>query len=284
MTITELLHEAGQRLRKEGSPSPSLDAEVLLARCLDVERIDLYARGDLAVEPYQRERYLDAVARRVRGEPVAYIVGKKEFWSLELAVTADTLIPRPDTETVVEEAIRLMKRDFPHGGSILDVGTGSGAIAVALASELEETTITASDISERALLLARENAIVTGTEGRIFFVCTDLFESLTEKFVMIVSNPPYIAEEVYRTLPSGVRCFEPEKALVAGPRGTEFHGRLIRGAPSRLCDGAWLVMEIGEGQWNEVESMFRDDPRWDCIHVVRDLAGNDRVAAARKGS
>ncbi len=284
MTITELLHEAGRRLRKEGSPSPSLDAEVLLARCLGVERIDLYARGDLAVDPDQRERYLDAVARRVRGEPVAYIVGKKEFWSLELAVTADTLIPRPDTETVVEEAIRLMKRDFPRGGSILDVGTGSGAIAVALASELEETTITASDISERALLLARENAIATGTAGRIFFVCTDLFESLTEKFVMIVSNPPYIAEDAYKTLPPGVRCFEPEKALIAGPRGTEFQGRLIEGAPSRLCDDGWLVMEIGDGQWNEVERMFRDDQRWDCIHVVRDLAGNDRVAAAQRRS
>ncbi len=281
MNVKEILREAKRRLRKSGSPSPDVDGEVLLGWCLGWERTALFSHPERRLDPVEMRNFHDALGRRERGEPVAYITGKKEFWSLSLVVTKDVLIPRPDTETVVEAALECM-----HGrkGLVLDVGTGSGAIAIALAAEMPGNTVVAVDCNEEALRLASVNAQANGVAEKIFFICADLFPPGGKKFAMIVSNPPYIDEATFATLPAGVREFEPREALVAGPRGTEYHQRLIEGAPSRLEAEGWLVMEIGHGQRDDVERLFRESRHYDQIYCRKDLAGLDRVVAGRKGT
>lgn len=283
MKVKEILQGGKRRLHAGGSPSSLLDAEVLLAHCLGVGRNSLYAHGERLLEPSEIGRYHQFLERRERGEPVAYITGTKEFWSLPFAVTKDVLIPRPATETVVETSLEILAESPVPGDMVLDLGTGSGAIAVALALERPDLTIVAIDRDERALVLARENARKNSVEERIFFVCADLFDPLGQKFAMIVSNPPYIDEATYDTLPSGVKDYEPRGALLAGPLGTEYHKILIEGALDRLVPGGWLVMEIGEDQRGAVERLFLDSGGFEDIHFRKDLAGMDRVAAGRKG-
>lgn len=281
MNVKEILREAKRRLRESGSSSPDLDGEVLLGWCLGCERTALFSHPERRLDPVEMRNFHDALDRRERGEPVAYITGKKEFWSFSLVVTKDVLIPRPDTETVVEAALECM---YGRKGLVLDVGTGSGAIAIALAVEMPENRVVAVDYNEAALRLASFNAKTNGVAEKIFFICADLFPPPGKKFAMIVSNPPYIDEATFAMLPGTVREYEPKGALVAGPLGTEYHQRLIEGAVSRLEDEGWLVMEIGDGQRDEVERIFRESRQYDQICCRKDLAGLDRVVAGRKGT
>lgn len=282
MDVKNRLRKAERQLRESGSPSPRLDGEVLLGWCLGVGRISLYAHPERLLNDSEQERFSRALARRSSGEPVAYIVGTKEFWSLSLDVSDDVLIPRPDTEAVVEITLELMNRIPPPEGKILEIGTGSGAISIALARESPHRMIVATDASEKALVLARHNARKHGVEDRIFFLCGDLFGPLGEIFDIVCSNPPYIAEEAWRSLPRGVRDFEPREALVAGPEGTEFHKQLIEGAQPLLIDGGWLVMEIGDGQRGMVEELYLASGAYDQVHSRPDMTGQDRVMAGRK--
>lgn len=277
-TIRAVLHEATAELERQGIPSPRLDAEVLLCRSLGIDRVHLYAHPETIVGDDAHRTFLEWVERRRRQEPVAYIVGEKEFWSVCLAVNRHVLIPRAETEILVEEALR------EAGGSrdVLEIGTGSGAVAVALSLELPGARIVATDRSFPAAATAADNAGRLGVGGRVAVVVADLLEPLRGPFDLVVSNPPYIPEYAYDDLPPGVRDYEPREALRAPGDGTALHRRLVAGAASVLRSEGWLMMEIGDGQAEGVLEAFRTDGRYDRIGVRNDYGGRPRVVKARK--
>lgn len=283
MNCSQLLGEAARRLDAGGVSTPGLDAQVLLAHCIGRDRRYLYAHPEHELSDRELEQFRSMVVRRMKGEPVAYITERKEFWSLAFAVTPDVLIPRPDTEVLVEAVLNLLK--WGENSRILEIGTGSGAISIALASELEHASITATDASPEALALAAENALNNAVEGKIVFLCGDLFDPVGGVYDVVVSNPPYISEEEYDLLSPEVREYEPRRALVAGPDGTEFHRRLVQGAPPFLVDGGWLAMELGAEQRTAVEKMLHDGDYCDIV-FHHDYAGIERVVLAkmRRGS
>lgn len=281
MNISQLLKEAESGFGAEGLPTPGLDAEVLLAFSIERERHFLYAHPAKEISGVEMERFRSLVARRIEGEPVAYITGRKEFWSLGFEITPDVLIPRPDTEILIEEILKLFDQERERKIRILEIGTGSGAISVALASELKNASITATDFSPNALAVAEKNAVNNKVGDKISFVCGDMFESVEGKFDIIVSNPPYISECEFGLLAPEVREYEPRRALVAGPEGTEFHRKLVRDGERFLEKGGRLVMEMGAGQRFALEKMLKDKDYCD-ITFRSDYAGVERVAMAKK--
>ncbi len=275
--IQLVLREAAAELAD--SATPRLDAEVLLAHVLNLDRPELYRDSKRTLKSAELKDFRVCIGRRKKGEPVAYITGKKEFWSLPFRVNRHVLIPRPETEILVEETMRIC-RDR-RCGRILEIGTGSGAISVALAATLKGIEITATDISAEALRVASENAALNGVADRITFLEGNLYEPVHNTFDLIVSNPPYIPERDFAQLSIGVREFEPACALVAGRSGTEFHKGLIEGAQGHLISGGWLIMEFGAGQENQLEDLlvrayFSD------IGFFRDYAGFFRVVKGRR--
>jgi len=283
MHCSQLLEEAESRFGTEGVPTPGLDAQVLLAHCIGRDRRFLYAHPEKGLSYAEVTRFRSLVARRIKGEPVAYITGRKEFWSLTFEVTPDVLIPRPDTEILVEEVRRLCRQGGEKGARILEIGTGSGAISVALASELEQVSITATDCSPEALAVAGRNALNNSVGEKISFLCGDLFGPAGGTYDIIVSNPPYISEEEFNLLTPEVREYEPRRALVAGPEGTEVHRKLVQGAGRFLEKGGWLAMELGAGQRDAVEKMLHESDYCDIV-FHRDYAGIERVVLARTRS
>lgn len=281
MNISQLLKETASGFGAEGLPTPRLDAEVLLAFSIERERHFLYAHPAKEISGAEMERFRSLVARRMKGEPVAYVTGKKEFWSLVFEVTPDVLIPRPDTEILVEDILKFFRQGREKKIRILEIGTGSGAISVALASELKNVSITATDFSPNALAVAEKNAVSNNVGEKISFVCGDMFESVEGTFDIIVSNPPYISECEFALLDPEVREYEPRRALVAGPEGTEFHRILVRDGKRFLETGGRLVMEIGAGQRSAIEKMLKEQDYCD-IGFGSDYAGIERVALAKK--
>ncbi|MCK4534287.1 MAG: peptide chain release factor N(5)-glutamine methyltransferase [Syntrophobacterales bacterium] len=281
MKIQELLQQTRSDLDVRELPTPGLDAELLLAFSIDRERHFLYAHPAKELSGVELKRFRALVARRIKGEPVAYITGRKEFWSLGFEVTPDVLIPRPDTEILVEEVLKLSLREGERDIRILEIGTGSGAISIALASELKNAFITATDFSPKVLAVAMRNAVNNNMEEKISFLCGDIFEPVAEKFDIIVSNPPYISEGEFRLLAPEVRKYEPRQALVAGPEGTEFHRKLACDGERFLEKNGWLVMEMGAGQRFAIEKMLKDKDYCD-ITFRSDYAGVERVAMAKK--
>jgi release factor glutamine methyltransferase len=276
-TSRTMLEEARRALAVAGVDGARLDAEVLLARACGIPRAILLA-GTPQLAPDIIKKFRRMVARRAAHEPLAYIIGHKEFFSLDFEVTSAVLIPRPDTETLVEAALNFSAlREQPR---ILDIGTGSGAIAVALAMNALDARIVATDISGDALEVAHHTAIRHRCEDRIAFVRADLFPDGDSHFDLIASNPPYIADADVETLQPEIRLHEPRLALVAGPDGLEFYRRIAAECRSRLnSDGAVLV-EIGAGEAFAVEALFRR-AGFSNIDAIRDLAGIERVIAAR---
>lgn len=279
--IRTLLHRSTRELVAGGSPSPRLDAEVLLLNFLKTDRTQLFMHPDREVTDEECAGYSQWIQRRRRGEPVAYITGKKEFWSLLFEVNRDVLIPRPETECLIEEVLKCYGRDSGDP-RIIDIGTGSGAIGIALAGELPSALVTATDISRGALEIARRNAGRHGVAGRMEIIEGDLFASAVGEFDVIVSNPPYIPDNVYPLLPEGIRAFEPRQALLAGPDGTACHRKIIREGTDRLKPGGRIFLEIGEGQKGVVETLFRENRLYDSICFRVDYGGTDRVAMARR--
>ncbi len=225
------------------------------------------------------------IARRCRGEPVAYILGRKEFWSLELEITPSVLIPRPETETLVEAALEQTVRCCPERLSILELGTGSGAVAIALAKELKQASLWATDKSVRALALAGRNACRHGVADRINFLSGDLLKPVSHLrgfFHMILSNPPYVPSEQWEVLPIGVREFEPRVALDGGPEGIGFHRRIINQAAAHLKPGGWLILELGSGQEGPLSGLVSQTGWFAAARFKRDLAGQNRVMLAAK--
>jgi len=278
-TYASLLQAAAARLAAAGIDSPRLDAEVLLAATLGIDRTRLYGRLRERTAPDCESSFASALARRAAGEPVAYLVGQREFWSLPFTVTPDVLIPRPETELLIETCCRLASElSAPF---ICDLGTGSGCIAVALARELPRARLIATDISSAALALARHNAMAHAVSDRIVFVRGDLLAPFrgTACFDLIVSNPPYVAEN--EPLPPGVDR-EPAGALRAGRDGLDIIRRLVTDAPARLRPGGWLLSEIGHGQADAVRRLAADTGL-ESVSLRPDFAGIPRVLVARRG-
>jgi len=280
MTVREILNEATRELEAAGMETARLDAEVLLAFCLKCDRLEFLKNPDLKINKIKLSQYTKLVDRRLKYEPVAYITGHKEFWSFTLEVNKDVLIPRPDTEIIVEEALAVGKNIIAP--RIADIGTGSGAIALALAKELPEAEIIATDISPAALKIAKKNARNLQLEKNIEFFKGDLFAPVKGLFDIIVSNPPYISAVEYEELPHGVKDFEPRIALLAGQTGVEFYEKLIYQSLSYLKKGGWLLMEIGAPQAEKIRVIMQECAFFENIDVRRDYAGHDRVIKGRK--
>ncbi|MDX9745174.1 MAG: peptide chain release factor N(5)-glutamine methyltransferase [Syntrophales bacterium] len=282
MTVADILNEAVVFLADAGSPTPRLDAEVLLAACLRLDRLLFLTHPEDEVNPDAVCRYKGWLQRRGGNEPVSYITGTKEFWSLPFLVTPAVLIPRPETEVLVEETLACMPSKAGKTWQVLEVGTGSGAVAVALASERPDIQITATDVAPEALAIARANAEANGVKDRITFLQGNMLEPVSGRFDLIVSNPPYISRHDYDSLPPGIREYEPMDALVPGPEGTEAHGILIQESPSFLYAGGWLLMEMDGGQVGTLRRLFNKRGRYENLSVRSDYGGMERVIRARR--
>ena len=258
-----------------------MNAELLLMFTLGCDRAYLYAHPERKLTDDETRRYEAALSERARGVPAQYITGHQEFWGLDLIVSPAVLIPRPDTEHVIECVLEHVRRPgAPASPRIVDVGTGSGCIAVALAKELPQAEIHACDISGEALEIARANAGRHRLEKRIQFRATDLLTGYAENFFdVVVSNPPYVGESEAEQVQLEVRKFEPRSAVFAGPTGTEVIARLVPEARAALKRGGWLVMEISSTIVDPVRALLR---RWDEVTISNDLQGIPRVASARK--
>jgi release factor glutamine methyltransferase len=278
MTVAELLAEATAELAAT-SDSPRLDAELLLAEALGRGRTWLRTWPEAAVEPERCSRFREWIARRAAGEPVAYLLGRTGFHAVDLAVTPATLIPRPETEELVEHALALGGALDSNRPRVLDVGTGSGAIALALATARPDWHVAATEASPEALAVARANAAELGLE-RVELHAGDLFAGLEGPWDLIVSNPPYVAASDPH-LDTGDVAFEPRGALAAGPDGLDCLRRLAAEVPGRLAPGGWLLVEHGYDQGPAVRELFT---RAGLSQVVthRDLAGQERLTEGRK--
>ena len=265
-----------QELLRSGSDLPTdsarRDTEILLCHCLGKSRAWLYTWPEKGVARDCARDFEKLLAQRREGVPVAYLTGEREFWSLQLAVSDATLIPRPETETLVSWALELA---LPNAASVLDLGTGSGAIALALASERPHWRVTALDVSEEALQVARGNAVRTRLTS-VHFVQSDWYQAVTgQRFNVLLANPPYIDGDDPHLALGDVR-FEPRSALVSSDSGLEDLGRLVTGAPDQLFDGGWLLLEHGFEQANAVRVMLHD-AGFSQVSTRRDMSGQQRI-------
>ena len=284
VTLLHISISARERFIRVGIPpdQATIDAEVLARTALGWDRATWLARRD---EPTSADALttLDKwIARREQREPVAYITGHREFWGLDFVVTPAVLIPRPETELVVEAALeRLADRD--RAWRIADVGTGSGCLAVALAHERPEATVVATDVSREALDLAHANADRHGVSSRVQFLETSLLDGVAGPFDLIVANPPYVPAASRDTLSADVRDFEPDRAVFGhGADGLDEARVLLAQAPSRLTPGGWLLMEFGYGQGDAVTSAARSVDGLAVETVLRDLQGHERTLVVRR--
>lgn len=276
--MREALALGVSRLREAGVVEAELDAELLLRYSLGWDRAQFLTRREQALTDCQYERFVTLVARRSTGRPMQYILGSQEFFGREFVVSAAVLIPRPETELLVEAA--LARLSVTKNVYISDVGTGSGAIAVTIAAERPLARILATDISADALIVARENAVKHGVSDRVEFVEADVVPQGADGFDMIVSNPPYVAEADRAGLAHEVRDFEPEVALFAGAEGLDVYRRLIPAALHALKPGGLLLLEIGAGQADAVRALLHG---WRDVEIRPDLQGIPRVVVARSG-
>ena len=290
--MKDSLSKAITRLTTENVPSPRMNAELLLMFTLGCDRAYLFAHPERKLTPEEESRYEAALAERSRGVPAQYITGHQEFWGMDLIVTPAVLIPRPETEHVIETVLELQASGVGRQAPgpqisdaaypevrIVDVGTGSGCIALALAKELAQAEIRATDISPDALEIARANTARHHLERRIQFHRTDLLEGLQGDFDFVVSNPPYVGESEEDQVQLEVRKFEPRSAVFAGPAGTEVIARLIPQARTTLRRGGWLIMEISGTIAKEVKVLLEG---WQEVEIKPDLQSIPRVVRARR--
>jgi release factor glutamine methyltransferase len=270
---------------KEVTGTPRLDADLLLAHVLGASRMELYTQMDEELSDEQLGRFKQCIKRRAAGEPVAYLIGYREFRNLRLRTDDRALIPRPDTETLIDVVLDIL----PDAGELDDpwrvaeVGTGSGAIALALADERPDLRLAATEISEEALSLARENVGHHNAGDRIELFAGDLLEPIPETWRplnLVVANPPYVAEDRLEDLSESVQEFEPTEALMAGPDGLDVIRRLIPAARGALEPGGWLVFEFGYDQGDQVAELL-EDAGFTSVEIHTDLGDRDRVASAR---
>ncbi|HEY2932023.1 MAG TPA: peptide chain release factor N(5)-glutamine methyltransferase [Acidobacteriota bacterium] len=280
-TIQELLRQAGSKLKTAGIQDAQLDARLLLSRILDRDLTWILTHYDFQLQDQDREKFLDWVQRRASRTPLAYITGRREFYGREFVVSSAVLIPRPETELLVEKGIAIFQaQETPRREScrLADIGTGSGCIAVSLAAEIPSAFVLATDASAAALRIARENACAHGVLERIKFVETDLLPETAAPLDAIFSNPPYVSQLDPRVA-EDVREHEPALAVFAPDKGISFFKRIVPLAEGRLAGAGWLILEIGYGQQDAVQSLF--GARWGDLYVYPDLNGIPRCLVAR---
>ena len=286
-TIIKLLDWTTDYFKKNNVAEPRSSAEVLLAHVLSQDRLFLYLNYDRPMEAPELSAYRSCIKRRLAGEPSQYITGAQEFWSLPLRVCPDVLIPRPETEILVQAVLDFVRHDLAHvtNPSILDLGTGSGAVAIALARELPEAEIAAVDLSMSALQLARENAKYNKVEKQIYFVQSDMFSGILgipEKFSLVVTNPPYVSHAEFQQLAREIRDYEPHDALDGGPDGLVAVRRVIMEAPAVLARTGGLLLEMGAGQAGSVSALVQESQAYKSFRILKDYSGTDRILVAVK--
>ncbi|MDH7485809.1 MAG: peptide chain release factor N(5)-glutamine methyltransferase [Anaerolineae bacterium] len=292
-----ILHRASCILHLAGCDSPQLDAELLLAHALGRERTWLLAHPEYPLTATEEERFAALLARRQAREPLAYILGHREFYGLDFIVDHRVLVPRPETEMLVEQALAWARRERPDSKGegtrnalspdpygqvsdlplLADVGTGSGCVAVALAAHLPQAVVYALDASADALAVAAANAARHGVAGRVQLLCGDLLEPLPERVDVIVANLPYVRRDELPTLPPEIRDYEPRAALDGGPEGLDWIGRLLAQAPAHLRPGGIILLEIGAAQGEAASGLARQRFPQAAVDVLPDYAGRDRV-------
>lgn len=285
-TIIKLLQWTTAYFESRGIESPRLDAELLLAHALGVERIDLYLRHDQPLNRDERDRFRHLVKRRQAREPVAYILGAKAFWTLDLAVGPEVLIPRPETECLIEAVLGFLKDGSGHeAGRFLDLGTGSGAIALVLAQSCPQARVVAVDRSRRALAIADRNRRGHHLQDRVHLVAgnwLDAFGPDRARFDVVVSNPPYIPSDHIGGLQPEIARYEPRAALDGGPDGLDCLRLLVDRSAAYLVPGGALFLEIGDDQYPAVRDMARAPGHYGNIYCRPDYSGRDRVACLVK--
>ena len=294
-TIRDILNWAAEYLKSLNIPSDRLDSEVLLSFVLNKDRTYLYANSEKPILPEEHKKFKELIERRGRREPLSYITGEKEFWSLKFKVSRDTLIPRPETEILVQTELDIIRSQWSVVSgqlNILDIGTGSGNIAVSIAKESPESHVFTVDKSDSALSVAKENAEIHGVAERITFLKGDLYDLRLENskfqipnsklYDIIVSNPPYIPTGDIEGLMPEVRDWEPRWALDGGKDGLEIIQKIIKDAPLFLKSKGFLAMEIGFGQSEEVSRIISETDKFDNIKTIKDLSGIERVVTAWK--
>ncbi|WP_303721129.1 peptide chain release factor N(5)-glutamine methyltransferase [Malonomonas rubra] len=272
-TLLRLLRWTTDYFDGKGISNPRLDAELLLAHVLELDRVGLYLNYERPLNEAELDAIRPLVKRRGQREPLQYLLGQTEFWSLPFEVTPAVLIPRADTEILVEEALNRVDAEV---GELLDVGTGSGAIAISLATELADWQVSALDLSVEALEVARRNAERNGVAGQVRFLQADLAQLPQQQYDLIVSNPPYVAQAEWDELMPEVRCFEPRQALLAEDNGLDCYRKLTSQAQNRLKPRGWLLVEIGYRQAEAVQQLFTAAGLQD-VFVRDDYAGLPRV-------
>ncbi|MCB9591752.1 MAG: peptide chain release factor N(5)-glutamine methyltransferase [Sandaracinaceae bacterium] len=277
-SIRQVVKWATDDFAARGIDSPRLDAELLVSEALSIDRVRMYMDLDRPLDDAERGAIRELVRRRRQREPVAYILGRREFWSRSFDVGPAVLVPRPDTEALVERALELL----PEGatGRVLDLCTGSGAIGVTLAAERPGLRVELADLSPEALAVALANAAKHGVE--VVGVQGDLFTPVTGRFALIACNPPYVTTAELAELSPEVRRHEPTMALVSGPTGFEIHDRLVRDAGEHLDDGGTILVEVGAGQAEELARRFAAAPWVSSARTHRDLGGVERVVEASR--
>lgn len=291
MQLKQAVDAAYKRFVENDVPSARLNAELLMMFVLGRDRSYLFAHPERELSAPEQEEYEEVINERARGCPTQYITGHQEFWGLDLLVSPAVLIPRPETEHVVETALELVQSYYQEHQAvnfprirILDVGAGSGAIALALASELPQAEIHGCDISEDALEMARINAARLGLGSRVLFRKSDLLETYAggTPFDLIVANPPYVGESEADKVQRQVREFEPKIAVFCGTDGMDVYRRLVPQASDTLRPGGWLVMEIGYSSEAKVKELLASQTGWSEVQTTADLQGIPRVIAAKK--
>jgi release factor glutamine methyltransferase len=284
-TIKRLLEWTEAYFAKADGGSPRLEAEILLAEALACARIELYTRFDEVPAADPVSRFREWVKRRAAGEPVAYIVGYREFYSLRFEVDSNVLIPRPETEHVVVAALEAVKSIEDRPIRVIDMGTGSGCIAVTLAKHLDDCKIAATDLSPGALAIAQKNVVAHGVDGCVRVLDGDLFAALpagSGPVHLIVSNPPYIGSQEIETVDRQVQDYEPKIALFSGEYGMDATTRLIAEAPAHLLTGGYLIFESSPIIIDQCRKLVAENPSLDLVEVVKDFDGLERVIVAQK--
>lgn len=279
MTIKENLEIASNKLKVNNIDVPILKSRILLSFILNKPKEYLVVNQDEELTSEEEKIFENLICRLISGEPIQYITGKQEFMGMEFSVNRNVLIPRPDTEILVEEVIEIIKKT--NSTRILDLCTGSGAIAISVAKNIQEIEILATDISKEAIKVARDNSIKNNTNNKVIFLESDIFSRINEKFNIIVSNPPYIEKEEIKKLDIEVQQ-EPILALDGGIDGLDFYRKVITESPNYLEPEGYLCLEIGYNQKENVVSLLEKSKQYKNIYSKKDLAGNDRVVACQR--